>query len=127
MSRGTDLIALVGRILLAAIFVTSGWGKLMNPSGTIGQFAGLHLPVPPLAYFLTVLVELAGGILLLLGYRVRPVALALALFCVATAVMVHYHPGDRTQMINFWKNLAIAGGFLQIVAWGAGRWSGDRR
>ena len=51
----------------------------------------------------------------------------LAAFCVATAVMVHYHPGDRSQMINFWKNLAMTGGFLQIVAVGPGRWSVDRR
>jgi putative oxidoreductase len=127
MSRRADLIALVGRVLLAAIFLTSGWGKLMNPGGTIQYFAGLHLPLPPVAYFVVVLVELGGGLAFLLGFRARWAALALAAFCVATAVMVHYHPGDRAQMINFWKNLAMAGGFLQVVAWGAGRWSVDRR
>lgn len=127
MSRRADLIALLGRILLAAIFITSGWGKLMNPGGTIQSFAGLHVPLPPLAYFVTVLVELGGGVALLLGFRARWAALVLAALCVATAVLVHYHPGDRSQMINFWKNLAMTGGFLQIVAWGAGRWSVDRR
>jgi putative oxidoreductase len=126
MSRWADLLALLGRLLLAAIFLISGWAKLTDPSGTIRYFGSLHLPLPPLTYFLTVLVELAGGVLTILGYRARAAALVLAIFCLLTAAMVHYHPGDRVNMINFWKNFAMAGGFLQIVAWGAGRWSVDR-
>jgi putative oxidoreductase len=127
MSRQADLIALLGRVLLAAIFLNSGWGKLMNPTGTIQNFAGLGLPIPPLAYFLTVIVELLGGLAFLTGFRARWAALVLAGFCVLTAVIVHYHPHDRMQMINFWKNIAMTGGFLQVVAWGPGRWSVDRR
>jgi putative oxidoreductase len=127
MSRRADFIALVGRILLAAIFLTSGWSKLMNPAGTIQYLTSLGLPIPPLTYFLTVVVELLGGLAFLVGFRARWAALVLAGFCVLTAVMVHYHPNDRGQMINFWKNVAMTGGFLQVVAWGAGRFSVDRR
>ena len=127
MSGRTDLVALVGRMLLAAIFLVSGWAKLMNPAGTIQYFTTLGLPIPPLTYFVTVAVELFGGIAFLIGFRARWAALVLAVFCILTAVMVHYHPNDRGQMINFWKNIAMTGGFLQVMAWGPGRWSVDRR
>ncbi len=73
------------------------------------------------AYALTVIVELGGGILFLAGFRARLVALVLAAWCFATAMTVHYHPGDTGQMIHFMKNLCMAGGFLQVVAFGAGR------
>jgi putative oxidoreductase len=127
VNRGADLVALAGRVLLSSIFLVSGWGKLMAPTATTRMMAGLGLPLPPAAYFVTVLVELGAGLAVLLGLRTRLAALVLALFCVATAFLVHYHPGDRMQMINFAKNLAIAGGFLQLIAWGPGRWSVDRR
>lgn len=127
MTRGSDLIALAGRILLSAMFIDSGWGKMMAPNATIATFTHLGVPIPPVAYFVLVLVELVGGLLLLIGFRARWMALILAAWCVATALMVHYHPGDRAQMLYFWKNIALTGGFLQVVAWGAGRWSVDRR
>ena len=76
-------------------------------------------------------IAVTGGLLWLWSRFIqrisRAAALVLAIFCLLTAAMVHYHPADRMQMINFWKNLTMAGGFLQIVAWGAGRWSVDRR
>jgi len=67
-----------------------------------------------------------GGVALLLGFWTRAVSVVLALFCLATAYAVHYVPSDVSQMINFWKNLAMTGGLLQLVAWGAGAWSVDR-
>jgi putative oxidoreductase len=78
------------------------------------------LPFPPLAYAAAVAVELGGGVLLILGYRVRLAALALAVFSLATAVSFHANFADQNQMINFLKNVMIAGGLLQIAAFGAG-------
>ena len=67
-----------------------------------------------------------GGVLILVGYRARLTALVLAAWCIATAMVAHYHPENREQMIHFLKNVCMAGGFLQIVAYGAGRLSADR-
>jgi putative oxidoreductase len=121
-----DWVALLGRIMMSAIFIESGIGKAMAPAATMAGFARLGLPVPSAAYALALLVEIGMGVALLVGWRIRWAALALALWCVATAVVAHYHPGDRNQMIHFMKNICMAGGFLQIVAFGAGRLSLDR-
>jgi putative oxidoreductase len=75
----------------------------------------------------TILVELGGGILLVLGAWTRIVALVLAAFCVATAFIVHFHPGDQGQMINFMKNLAMTGGFLFVFLHGGGKVSFDEK
>jgi len=71
-------------------------------------------------------VELGGGVLTLVGWKTRYVAPVMAVWCVATALVAHWHPGDSAQMINFYKNLCMAGGFLQLAAYGAGRLSLDR-
>lgn len=114
----------LGRLLLAAIFIWSGFGKLMAPGPTIGYIASVGLPVPPAAYAVAVIVELLGGLALLLGVQTRVVALALGLFCLATAFGVHGF-GDRNNMIHAMKNISMAGGFLFVVAYGAGAWSID--
>ncbi|MCW3475330.1 DoxX family protein [Limobrevibacterium gyesilva] len=126
MSRTqTDMVALLGRILMSVIFINGGLNKLMAPAGTIKYIAASGLPMPEAAYAVAVLVELGGGLAILLGFRVLWAALALAGFCLVTATAVHYVPGDRGQMINFWKNLTMAGGFLQLAALGGGGWSID--
>jgi len=71
-------------------------------------------------------VEIGGGVLLIVGYRARLTALVLAGWCLATALIAHYHPESRDQFLHFLKNICMAGGFLQIVAYGAGRISMDR-
>jgi putative oxidoreductase len=78
------------------------------------------LPFPPLAFAVAATVELGGGLLLVLGFQVRLVALALAVFALATAVTFHSNFADQNQMIHFLKNVMMAGGLLQIVAFGAG-------
>jgi putative oxidoreductase len=78
------------------------------------------------AYALTLAVEIGAGILFLVGYRARLTALILAAWCIATAFAAHYHPDSREAMIHFMKNVCMAGGFLQVVAYGAGRLSVDR-
>ncbi len=116
-----DWLALLGRLLMSAIFINGGYHKALAPSATMAYFAKIGLPMVGAAYALTILVELLGGVLFLLGWRPRILALVLGVWCVATGFAAHYHPGDTGQMIHFMKNLCMAGGFLQIVAFGAGR------
>jgi len=85
------------------------------------------LPVPPLAFVMAVLTELGGGLLLLSGYRARTVSLAMAVFCVVTALFFHHNFADQNQMIHFLKNVMMAGGLLQITYFGAGAFSLDAR
>lgn len=122
-----DWLGLLGRVLMSAIFIQDGIAKATAPGATIAYFAKDGLPVPGAAYAVALLVEIVGGILFLVGWRVRLTALVLAIWCIATASVAHYHPGTREQMINFMKNLCMAGGFLQVVSFGAGRISFDRR
>jgi putative oxidoreductase len=116
-----DWIGLFGRLLMSAIFIQSGFMKAQAPTATMAYFTREHLPVVGAAYALTLAVELGGGVLFLVGYRARVVALVLAAWCVATGFVAHYHPGDQAQMIHFMKNLCMTGGFLQVAAFGAGR------
>ena len=122
-----SVLPLVGRIGLAAIFVLSGVSKLTAPQATIGYIASVGLPFPTLALAAAILVELVGGALLIAGYRTRLVAALLAAFSVVTALTFHADLRDQNQFIHFLKNIAMAGGLLQIVAFGAGRFSFDNR
>jgi putative oxidoreductase len=120
-------LALLGRVLMSAIFLWGGYRKLMAPSATMGMFTHYHLPLVGAAYALAVVAELGGGTLVLVGWKTRLVAPVMAVWCIATALVAHWHPDDTTQMINFMKNLCMAGGFLQLAVYGAGRFSVDRR
>ena len=120
-------VALLGRAMMSAIFIWSGIGKALAATATIAYFAKLGLPLPPVAFAVTLVVEIGVGITLLIGWQARCSALILAVWCVATALVAHFHPDDRGQMIHFMKNICMAGGFLQLFAYGAGRLSLDRR
>lgn len=123
----TSSAALGGRLLLSAIFLLSGISKISAPAGMIGYIESVGLPFPSLALALAILAEVVGGIALILGYRTRLVAAGLAVFSIATALVFHNQLGDQNQFIHFFKNLAMAGGLLQVVAFGAGRFSLDAR
>ncbi len=123
----TSLIAAVGRLLLAVIFVLSGIGKLSDPAGTAAYIDAAGLPMAVVVAWCTIALEILGGLLLIIGFQTRFVALALAAFCIAAGVLFHGDFGDRMQMIQFLKNLAMAGGLLQVVAFGAGSFSLDGR
>ncbi|MCD7108618.1 DoxX family protein [Rhizobium sp. DKSPLA3] len=123
----TSAIVLVGRILLSIIFILAGYGKITNLSGTAGYFAGTGLPVPMVTAVVVSLVELVGGIFILVGFFTRPTAYVLAAFCIATAFIAHFNFADMNQMINFQKNFAMAGGFLVLAAFGPGALSVDAR
>ncbi|MBB1603517.1 DoxX family protein [Variovorax sp. UMC13] len=127
MPNNANTVAAVGRILIAVIFILSGIGKLGAPAATQGYIASVGLPLPLLGYVLAVLVELGGGLLLLVGFRTRAVAAVLALFTLAAALFFHSHLADQNQFIHFVKNIMIVGGLLQLVAFGATALSLDAR
>jgi putative oxidoreductase len=127
-----DLALLLARLGLAALYIRSGWGKIFGFAGLTGQLAGVGFPLAPFGAILTILVELGCGIALLLGYRTRICALILAAFTVLASVLFHdfwsYGGGERQmQMIQFMKNMGLAGGLLALLAAGAGRFSLDGR
>ncbi|MGY3496348.1 DoxX family protein [Bradyrhizobium sp. USDA 4502] len=125
--NATRYLPLIGRVLIGLPFAMSGLGKLAAYGKTTAMIAAVGLPVPPLAYAVAVILELGGGLLLIAGYQARSVALALALFTLATAISFHSNFADQNQMIHFLKNVMMAGGLLQITAFGAGWFSLDNR
>ena len=123
----TRYLPFAGRLMIGLPFAMSGLSKLGAYSATIGMISAVGLPVPPLAFAVSVAIELGGGLLLIVGYRARYVAAALALFSLATALSFHSNFADQNQMIHFLKNVMMAGGLLQIAAFGAGALSIDNR
>ena len=123
----TRYLLFAGRLLIGLPFAMSGLGKLAAFGQTTAMIAAAGLPVPPLAYLVAVVLELGGGVLLIAGYQARLVALALAVFSVAAGVAFHSNFADQNQMIHFLKNVMMAGGLLQIAAFGAGAISLDNR
>jgi putative oxidoreductase len=125
MAKHSDTTALAGRILIAVLFLMSGIGKLAAPAMTKGYIAAMGLPAPDLAYLGAVAVEIGGSLLLIAGYKTRIIAAGMAVFTLLTAVFFHRNFADQNQMIHFMKNIAIFGGLLQVVAFGAGRFALD--
>jgi putative oxidoreductase len=120
-------IPFVGRLMIGLPFAVSGLGKLAAIGPTTEMIRTVGLPLPPLALALTIALEVAGGLFLVLGFQTRLAATALALFSLAAAVAFHSNFVDPNQMIQFFKNVMMAGGLLQIVAFGAGALSIDNR
>ena len=127
-----DAAALVGRILLALLFLKSGWGKIGGFEQTAAMMASKGIPMAEVALIVTILVELGAGIMLVVGYKARWAALAIAAWLVPVTIMFHGFwavPADQVQnqTNHFFKNVAIFGGMLMVFAFGAGRYSLDRR
>lgn len=120
-----DFALLLGRILLAVIFVWSGWNKLVHYDYMQGYMVSLG--VPGWSMPILILWELGGGLMFLLGAFTRPVALTLAVFCVVSALIAHRNFEDVNQLIHFLKNLGLTGGYLAVFVTGAGAWSLDRK
>lgn len=126
-------LALIGRLLLAYLFVPAGFGKLgAGFAGTAGYISSVGLPMPEVGVVVAILVELGCGLLLLVGFKTRWAALALALFTLAAAFFFHNYwamPAEQQMMqqLMFGKNLAIVGGLLAFAAFGAGAFSLDGR
>jgi putative oxidoreductase len=128
MSAFSSFFAFFARIFLAVLFVVSGWAKLTGFEGTVGYVASNGLPVPQLFAALTILIELGGGILLVLGLFSRIAAFIMAGFALLTIVLVHHFwtmadaEAAANQLVAM-KNLAIAGGLLMVTAFGPGAWA----
>jgi len=127
-----DTVALVGRALLAAMFISSGVGKIAGFAGTAGYIASKGLPMSEVLAALAIFVELGGGLALLVGFKARWAALMIAVFtAVITPIFHNFWAVPEAQVamqkVNFWKNLAIIGGMLMVFAFGPGRFSVDRR
>jgi putative oxidoreductase len=117
----SDGASLVGRLLLAALFLLEGWSKLRGYEAAAAYMQRYSVPGALLP--LVIVLELGGGLLLAIGWQTRLTALALAVFCLAAAVIFHGNLADRNQVLHFEKDLAIAGGLLVLFAFGPGRYS----
>jgi len=127
MNNSKPVVATLGRLLLASLFLLSGFGKIADPAGTMGYISSVGLPFPHLTYAIALAVEIAGGLALVVGFQTRAVALVVAVYSVVAAVAFHRNLTDLNQMVHFLKNIAIAGGLLQVIAFGAGAISVDAR
>ena len=127
LEKHADHAALVGRLFYSSLFIVYGYFKITAYAGTTAYMAGKGLPVPALAAVIAIIFELGGGLLMLVGYQTRMVALALAIYVLIAALIAHTNFADGNQMSHFFKNMAIIGGSLTFVAFGAGRYSLDAR
>ena len=127
-----DTLALIGRVLIALLFVPAGWGKIAGFAGTVGYVASKGVPLPEVCAAIAIAAELGLGLLLLVGWQARWAALGLGVFTFVISFIFHNFwavPADQLMMQRgqFFKNMAIAGGLFAFAAFGAGRWSLDGR
>ena len=120
----SNVFDLLGRIMISALFIISAYNKLLSIDGTISWMEGFG--VPGFLLYPTSVLELILPIFVIVGYNARISAALLAIFCLATAFMFHLDFSDQSQKISFLKNIALAGGFLFIVANGTKDWAVDR-
>jgi putative oxidoreductase len=131
-TQSQNAFSLIGRILIALLYVPSGWGKLMGFAGTVGYIASKGVPLPEVCAAIAVAAELGLCLLLLVGWQARWAALGLALFTLVITFIFHNfwavpEAQVMAQKMNFFKNMAISGGLFAFAAFGAGGWSLDGR
>ena len=119
-----NILDLVGRIFISALFLISAYNKLFSVEGSIGWMEGFG--VPGFLIYPTIILEIILPLFIIVGYKARTSASLLAIFCLATAFIFHLDFSDQAQIISFFKNIGLAGGFLFIVANGTKDWSVDR-
>ncbi len=140
MSNVNNIVILVARILLAFMFIYTGFGKLADPAGTAGMIAGAGMPAATLLTYVAGLFELVTGLCVLVGFQLRIVGWLLALFCVFTGFVFHLptvnvpdFPAaangwiNGLNFVNFMKNLTLAGAYIMLATNGAGAYSLDAR
>ena len=125
MDKMKDVALLAGRVLLALMFVMAGWSKIGGYAGTQGYMEAMG--VPGFMLPLVILLELGGGLAVVLGLFTRSLSVLLAGFTLMAAFIFHYQPVEQMQMLMFMKNVSVAGGFLALAAAGAGAFSVDAR
>ncbi len=132
MKTYQNVLNLIGRLLIAALFLPAGLSKLTSFEGTVGYFTSLGIAAPSLAVAATIIVEVLGGIALIVGFKTRAVAIVLALFTLAASIAGHAYwaaPADQAfvAQLLFFKNIAVIGGLLVLASAGAGKLSLDAR
>ena len=123
----TSVGILAGRVLLSILFIVAGFSKLTAISATAGWFGSIGLPVPTVTAVVVGLVELLGGLAILVGFQTRIAAIVVALFTLGATAVAHLDFTDAMQVLMLQKNLAIAGGLLILAIVGAGSLSVDGR
>jgi putative oxidoreductase len=131
-STTTNALALIGRLLLTPMFLLSGYAKIGGFTGTAGAIASKGLPMSEALAIAALVVELVGGVMIVLGWKTRWAAVALAAFTAFASYFFHSfwampEAQQMTQQLFFMKNLAVIGGLLLLVAFGPGAWSVDKR
>lgn len=132
LEQQKDPLLLVARVLLMVLFVLFGWQKLTGFSGTVVYMTSAGAPAPTLSAIIAVVMELAVGIAIVVGFFTRPLALLLALYTLGTALIAHHYwtmtgMEQYANMINFYKNISIIGGLLLLCITGPGKFSLDRK
>lgn len=122
-----NVLSLISRVLLSAIFLVSGVNKILHPVATQQYMAAHGIPLVGLFIVGANAIEILGGLSVLLGYKARWGALALALFLIPATLIFHSNFADQMQLIHFMKNLAILGGLLMVIQYGAGQISLERK
>lgn len=130
LTPAQNAFALLGRVLIALLFIPSGWAKVGGFAGTVGYIASKGVPLAEVAAAIAIAVELGLGILLLIGFKTRWTALLMAIFTIIITFIFHnYWAADAAHVMgekmSFYKNLAISGGMLAYAAFGAGAFSVD--
>ena len=125
-------LALAARLLLVALFLPAGIGKITGFAGTVGYISSVGLPMPTVAAAVAAAVEVLGALALIFGFGTRLAALALAIFTLVASFFFHAYwslPADQQMMqqLMFFKNVGVTGGLLALAAFGAGGWSVDGR
>lgn len=121
-----DYLPTLARLLMCSLFIWDGVLQLRDPAGTVQYFTSLNIPAPQIAVWISIAVHLLGGIAILVGFMTRWAAALLILLCLYTAFWVHLPAGDTDNMLNFYKNLVMTGGFLYVIAYGPGAFSLDK-
>ena len=121
----TNILDLVARILISALFLLNGVFKISNYDGTVGWMEGFG--IPGILIIPAIILEIVGPILIILGYKAKIAAGFLSLFCIATAIIFHNDFSDQMQLGSFLKNIALAGGFLFIFINGTKDFSLDKK
>jgi putative oxidoreductase len=122
-----DYLPALARLLMCSLFIWDGVLQLRDPAGTVAYFANLNVPAPQVAVWISIPIHLLGGVAILVGFKTRWAAAVLILLCLGTAFGIHLPAGDMDNMVNFYKNLVMAGGFLYVIAFGAGAISFDQK
>jgi putative oxidoreductase len=118
-------LPVLARVLMSSLFIWDGVLQLRDPVRTAAYFAHVNIPMPSISVWVSIAIHLLGGLGILLGFKTRWAAALLLLLCLGTAFGIHLPAGDMPNMINFYKNLVMAGGFLYVIAFGPGAVSAD--